>query len=166
MQLEITLHPATVHFPIALLSLASVCGLLYIYWQQRKELVVLTWWPMIIGWLGGAVGIGTGLLAQSGLPVQSPYVRLLNWHIGTALVTMVAYGILLYLRWLRRSGRGSANAQRQPEQVEVASEADPLLADARVRLLVTALLLSGLLILLISGWSGGRLVYTWGVNVP
>lgn len=170
MQLQITLHPATVHFPIALLSLASVCGLLYIYWRPLKEFVVLTWWSMFIGWISGAVGIGSGLLAQSGLPVQSPYTRLLNWHIGTALATMVAYGILLYWRWLRRSGRertqsGPAQSERAAEQSALASDSDPLLADVHARIWVTLLLLSGLLILLASGWSGGRLVYTWGVNV-
>lgn len=152
MPFDISLHPATVHFPIALLSLSSICGLLYIYWQQRTDLAALTWWPMLIGWIGAAISVGTGLFDQADLPVRAPYTGLLNWHIGTALATMLVYGSLLYWRWLRR-----ARTQNKP---------DALLADRNARIWVTILLVSGLLILLISGWSGGRLVYTWGVNVP
>lgn len=152
MPFDITLHPATVHFPIALLSLSSVCGLLYIYWQPRPQLATLTWWPMIIGWIGAAVSIGTGLLAQANLPVRSPYTGLLNWHIGTALVTLLTYGGLFYWRWLRRNQK--------------ATDQDALLADPRCKIWLTILLAGALLVLLVSGWSGGRLVYTWGVNVP
>lgn len=107
---------------------------------------------MIIGWISGTVGVGTGLLAQADLPVRAPYTNLLNWHIGTALATLLIYGGVLYWRWLRRS-----NAQ---------DGVDALLADRNARIWVTILLTGGLLILLTSGWSGGRLVYTWGVNVP
>lgn len=162
MPFQITLHPATVHFPIALLSLASICGLLYIYWRPLQQLLVLTWWPMRIGWIGGVVGVGTGLLSQSGLPPQPLYSRLLNWHIGTALMTLVIYGLLLYWRWLRRDGR----AQTRERDIAFADDRDALLADRTIQIWTTLLLLSGLVILLSSGWSGGRLVYTWGVNVP
>lgn len=152
MPFEITLHPATAHFPIALLSLSSICGLLYIYWRPQAELRTLTWWPMIIGWISGAVSIGSGLLAQANLPIRAPYTRLLNWHIGTALAILLIYGTLLYWRWLRRN--------------QTQSTPDALLAYSTARIWVTILLTSGLLILLLTGWSGGRLVYTWGVNVP
>jgi len=117
---------------------------------------------MRIGWIGGVVGVGTGLLSQAGLPPQPLYSRLLNWHIGTALMTLVVYGLLLYWRWLRRDGRAHA----REKDVAFADDRDALLADRDIRIWVTLLLLSGLVILLASGWSGGRLVYTWGVNVP
>lgn len=162
MHFQITLHPVSVHFPIALLSLASICGLLYIYWRPREELLILTWWPMAIGWVSGAIGVGTGLWAQSGLPPQSLYTQMLNWHIGTALATLLFYGALLYWRWLRRAGRG-----KDPEHgAGLTSKSDPLLTDNSVRIWVSLLLLGGLIILLSSGWSGGQLVYTWGVNTP
>ena len=162
MDFQITLHPATVHFPIALLTLASICGLLYIYWRQREELLILTWWPMAIGWISGAIGIGTGLWAQSGLPPQSLYTQLLNWHIGTAIATLLFYGAVLYWRWLRRDGRGKVLGQND----DLAQRGDPLLGDQSVRVWVSLLLLAGLIILLSSGWTGGQLVYTWGVNTP
>jgi len=167
MHLQITLHPATVHFPIALLFLSSMCGLLYLYWRPLKELLVLTWWPMMLGWISGAVGIGTGLLAQSGLPPQSPYTQMLNWHIGTAIATLLAYGTLLYWRWLRRSTRmGASDQDVRNQNAAQVNTGDPLLADPHVRIWISLLLLSGVIVLLVSGWSGGQLVYTWGVNTP
>ena len=71
--MPINLHPATVHFPIAFLLLASGAGLLYMYWRPLDVLRTLTWWPMLLGWLGALVAILTGLLAQSGLPPEAPY---------------------------------------------------------------------------------------------
>ena len=83
--MPINLHPATVHFPIAFLLLASGAGLLYMYWRPLEVLRTLTWWPMLLGWLGALVAMLTGLLAQSGLPPQAPYRATLNWHITSGL---------------------------------------------------------------------------------
>jgi len=157
--LPIHLHPATVHFPIALLSLASIAGLLYLYWQARPGLLVLTWWPMLWGWLGAIVAILTGLLAQSGLPPSAPYRSVLNWHISTGLALFVVYGVLLYQRWVYNSGRVRALRTRR------GIDSSELLADTRAKGWLSILLLLGLVLIVASGWNGGKLVYEWGVNV-
>src|ERR1700712_4548060 len=105
--LSTTLHPTTVHFPIALLMVASVAGLLYLYWQPHSTLLTLTWWPMRLGWIGAAAAVLTGLLAQRGLPPQAPYLGILNWHIGTGLALLVNYGLLLYQAWVYNSVRAN-----------------------------------------------------------
>jgi uncharacterized membrane protein len=151
-----TLHPATVHFPIALLMLASAAGLLYLWWRPREELRTLCWWPMGLGWIGGVIAALTGLLAQAGLPPQAPYRALLNWHIGSGLGLLVVYGLLLYLHWLRRPTR--RQRQRTPSP-------PPLLDDPGAKAWFSLLLLGGLVLIVASGWNGGRLVYEWGVNV-
>lgn len=146
-----TLHPATVHFPIALLFFASIVGMLYLYGRPRNEFRILVWWTMLPGWIGSIVAILTGLLAQAPLSPQAPYRDLLNWHIGTGIALAVVYGAIFYCRWIRRPQAGISR--------------DPLLDDSNSRRWVTLLLLLGLLLLVASGWNGGRLVYEWGVNV-
>lgn len=153
--MSINLHPATVHFPIAFLLLASSAGLLYLYWQPKETLRTLTWWPMLLGWVGVMVAILSGLWAQSPLPPQAPYRSLLNWHISTGLALWVIYGYLLYQRWIYGKARARAKTP-QPT--------DPLLAPA-ARLWLTVLFVLGIGLVLITGRNGGLLVYTWGVNV-
>lgn len=153
------LHPKSVHFPIALLCLASVAGLLFLYWRRRPELLVLTWWTMALGWIGGVVAVFTGLLAQRGLPPDAPYRAILNSHISTALALLVVYGTLLYWRWRF----GSTKAQRA--RVRAGLLYSDLLDDPKAKIGFTLLALSGLLLVIATGWNGGRLVYEWGVNV-
>jgi uncharacterized membrane protein len=148
----ITLHPATVHFPIALLLVGSLAGLLYLWWQKRAELRVLTWWLLALGWVGAGAAVLTGLLAQGNLPPQAPYRGLLNNHITSGMALLVVYAAIFYRVWLHRN-------RRRPTD-----PADLLDVDS-ARLWLTLLLLLGMGLVAFSGWLGGQLVYTWGVNV-
>jgi uncharacterized membrane protein len=147
-----TLHPATVHFPIALLLVGSLAGLLYLWWQPRPELRVLTWWLLALGWVGAGVAALTGLLAQGNLPPQAPYTTILNGHITSGLALIVLYATLFYRLWLFRN-------RRQPN--------DPadLLDVPGARPWLTLAFLVGMGLVALGGWLGGELVYTWGVNV-
>jgi uncharacterized membrane protein len=156
--MSINLHPATVHFPIAFLLLASGAALCYLYWRPLDLLRSLTWWPMLFGWVGTLVAMVTGLLAQSGLPPQAPYRPILNWHITTGLALWVLYGLLLYRQWLLQKKR------TRPSQT-LATRPTDLLQQPEARLYLTLLLLAGIVLIVASGWNGGQLVYTWGVNV-
>ena len=157
--MAINLHPATVHFPIAFLLLASVAALFYLYWRPLDVLRTLTWWPMLLGWLGTLLAILTGLLAQSGLPPDAPYRTTLNWHITSGLALWVLYGLLLYWQWLLQK-----RPARRTKAVQTAMPPD-LLQQPTWRLRLTLLLLAGIALVLASGWNGGKLVYSWGVNV-
>lgn len=169
--MPINLHPAAVHFPIAFLLLASIAGLLYLYWQPLELLRILTWWPLRLGWLGTGIAILTGLLAQSGLPPQAPYRAILNWHISTGFAVWILYGFLLYRHWLygkvgkkkREKGNLLLDAKANEDQTMMVNQ--ELLNDSQARRWLTVILLVGSLLVLASGWNGGRLVYVWGVNV-
>lgn len=157
----VLLHPATVHFPIALLVLASLSGLAYLHWQPRAELKILMAWSMFIGWLSLLVSILTGIVSQGGLPPDAPYRGLLNWHITSGLALAVLYGDLLYRRWLH-------NAKKEKRLEGSASKPAPAVAfldDPNRKWLLTLQLTLGILLVIASGWLGGELVYTWGVNV-
>ncbi len=161
-----TLHPAVVHFPIALLLLGSVCALLYLYGPRRAELLVLTWVPLFLGWLATGAAILTGLLAQSGLPPDPPYRHVLNQHIGSGMALAVLYAVLLYRAYLQRARASSSKAGKNAARNAKHAPGSPeLLDDPRARLWVTLLLAAGMLLVIASGWNGGQLVYEWGVNV-
>lgn len=149
----ISLHPAVVHFPIAFLVLGSVAGLLYLYGVRRDALRVLTWWPVGLGWLATWPAILTGLLAQQNLPPQAPYTAVLNWHIGTGMALLVIYAAALYQGWLYRQRRRG-------------DDAHDLLDAPSGRRRLTLWLALGLVTVLATGYLGGELVYTWGVNTP
>lgn len=147
-----TLHPATVHFPIALLLVGSLAGLLYLWWQQRPEFRVLTWWLLVLGWIGAGVAALTGLLAQGNLPPQAPYSVILNGHISSGLALLVVYAALFYRVWLFRN-------RRRP------TDPSDLLDLPAARPWLTLLLLLGMALVFLGGWLGGELVFTWGVHV-
>ena len=148
----VTLHPAIVHFPIALLLLGSAVTLVYLASRRQKELALFALWLLLLGWIGALAAILSGLLAQSGLPPRAEYRTTLNWHIGTGMGLALVYGALLYVWWLRRP------RDQRPET-------KPLLDDRNSRLWVIVALLLGALLVIVTGWNGGRLVYEFGVNV-
>ena len=139
MDLSINLHPAVVHFPIALLILGSLSGILYLYWRSLPQLHTLMWWPLFIGWIGTTIAILTGLIDQSGLPPQPPYQYILNWHIGTGLGQWVVYGWLFYQRWLY----GSQKAQKA--RAKQGHSYTDILDDPSKRVFITILLILGII---------------------
>ncbi len=164
-----TFHAASVHFPIAFLLTSSTVGLLYLARpnaQHRATLHRLTWWSMAAGWVATGVAVLSGLLSQAGLPPQAAYRNVLNWHTGTGLALLVVYGALLYARWLRRPGRAATRSRRHPSDAHAnAPDHVDLLDAGDARWWVMTLLVVGALLVVASGWNGGRLVYEWGVNV-
>ncbi len=163
----VLLHPALVHFPIAFLIAASLAGLAYIHWQRLESLRIITWWAMGAGWFSLIAAIITGLIAQGALPPDAPYRLLLNWHTTTGLALAVLYADVLYRGWLHNSGAGKKpRAQRPATKGEAAPPPRvEFLAEPGRKWLLSLELAAGILIILVSGWLGGELVYTWGVNV-
>ena len=153
------LHPATVHFPIALLLLGSLLALVHLFRRPAADLRLTVWLLLGLGWLGGAVAVLTGLLAQIDLPPDAPYRAVLNFHIGAGLTVLVLYGFLLYRGWLFRGARARKARQKRGDPT-----AD-LLDDAGARAWIVAVVVLGALLIVATGWYGGQLVYQFGVNV-
>ena len=55
------LHPAAVHFPIALFLLGSGLALVQIYRPRAFDLILTAWLLLGLGWAGGLVAVLTGL---------------------------------------------------------------------------------------------------------
>jgi uncharacterized membrane protein len=120
---------------------------------------MFAWLLLGLGWFGALVAILTGLVAQSGLPPDAPYRDVLNWHIGSGVVQLILYGLLLYMGWIYRSARA------RKRRAAAGRTGDDLLDDPSARWWVTLLLVAGALSVLATGWNGGILVYEWGVGV-
>jgi len=131
------IHPAIVHFPVALLLSASAADLA---WLAGFTGDVHIGSVLMAGGLAmGLVAMGAGLLDFTKLdPAVVPHaIR----HMGVMGIAWLGYAIALYLRRDALSGGTE-------------------LGSASVALsLLSALLLS------VGGWLGGRLVYTFGAGV-
>jgi uncharacterized membrane protein len=74
------IHPLVVHFPLALLPVATLFYLLA--WVSRRDSVAwMALWLLVLGSVSGTVAAGTGLYADEGVMVD-PSVReqLLDLH--------------------------------------------------------------------------------------
>jgi uncharacterized membrane protein len=150
-----------VHFPIALLLLGSA--------TDAASSPGARHWSILrrrsgccfgLGWVGGAVAVLTGLLAQSEPAAGralSPCAQLSISALGWPM--LLVYGFLLYRGWLYRSTRA------QKARRERGSATTDLLDDVSARLWIAIVAVLGVTLILVTGWYGGVLVYEFGVNV-
>jgi uncharacterized membrane protein len=131
-----------VHFPIALLLLNFALTLAYLY-QSDSFLERSAYGALAIGWWGAFAAVATGVLdVTQAWPLRPEVVGWLNAHFALGILLLLVYGRALLLR------------RRDPA----------ILASARRRGYV-ALLGLGALLVILSGWTGGRLVYGFGFGV-
>ncbi len=136
------LHPAVVHFPIALLLLNLVLTLRHLRrpdpFGERAA-----YGALVLGWWGALAAVASGILAAAlAWPVEAGVLTWLNSHAVLGFALLVVYGRAL----LRR--------RREP---------DVLAGPGRRPYLLLLLLGAGLLLL--DGWIGGHMVYRLGVGV-
>lgn len=136
------LHPATIHFPIALLI--TNYGLTI--WNLRRPdpfIERAAYGALLLGWWGTAAGVTTGLIAAA--LVWPPEDRLLAWlnaHAILGFVLLFVYGRAL--NWRRREPALLAGPQRK-------------------RYLI--LLSIGVILVALDGWIGGHMVYRLGTGI-
>lgn len=141
------LHPATVHFPIALLLASTLFTLLYTRGYGRA-FATSAYHCLAAGWLGAVVTTVAGVIAAVPQVVgpDAPHAAALGWvnaHAALGIAAVLVFGQAL-LRYRRNPG---------------------LLDDARLRRGYLALLLGGSALLVAGGWLGGHLVYSLGLGI-
>ena len=135
------LHPLVVHFPIALLTCAYFFDVLAIG-RDRPKYSNVGWWMQVAGSIGLLFTLATGLQAKSSVSVPLKAVDTLQVHEQLAFVVAVLFLVLL----LQRIGARSMIPERS-------------------RGLYWAAYSLGVILLWVTAWYGGGLVYDFGVGV-
>ena len=140
--LGLPLHPFLVHFPIAFLSIGALAAILFRLWphQQGESWGV---YSLLVGWLLTIPALITGLIDKSALPADSPANQLANTHTTGMIAMWAIFGLALYVYYLGRKRGGLSGYQQWAWY---------------------GLLVLGLVVLILAGHGGARLVYELGVG--
>lgn len=134
------LHPMTVHFPIALYLLGVLLTLLHL-WRGNAELERFAYFSFVLAWIATVVASVFGLIDQSQLAVDDPRQQTVNNHITSGVALMVVGGLLIYMRF------------RWPDVLH------------RHRWPYLGLMALGVVLVSVTGWLGGELVFGLGVGI-
>lgn len=138
------IHPMVVHFPIALLTVSLLFDLISMRWKSAsfRDAGLYT---LLAGLLGAAAAVVTGAIAEETVEDSDIPEALLNIHETLGYATLALFIGLLGLRLLMRRG--------------VVRE---------IPALYVTLGFIGVVVLLVTGYYGGVLVYDFGagVNLP
>jgi uncharacterized membrane protein len=136
------LHPRVIHFPIALL-LTGTALTFVAFWRREWEWERSAHRLLALGWLSLFPAALTGLISLNALSMTDPRRAAVNTHITFFFATLIAFGIGLYWRL------------REPA----------ILHHPRRRWYYLGILTLGSLFVLLTGHSGGQLVYQLGIGI-
>ena len=134
------LHPALVHIPTALWPVAWGFDILSQF-QADNTFGQLAFYAGLLGWIVALLAIPTGFADWTDIRREKPAWKLGLYHMGLNLLVIILWSINLWLR---------------VETLQSAASVPPGL----VWLSTLATIL-----LLISGYLGGRMIYDHGINV-
>ena len=136
------LHAALNDLPVALLLTAVLFDLLALA-TRRQSFRQVSFWTLILGAVGGAAAVLSGLEAEEHISHGDAVHRVMETHEVLAFVTLGVFGILALWRMVRESRMGS-----------------------RERGLGVILSLAGAGVLVATGVYGGKLVFEHAAGIP
>ena len=134
------IHPMLVAFPIGL-WVTSFALDIWFYFERNPTWLYASKFMIAAGCLGALAAAVAGIIDWTGLK-DRPVVRLANWHARLNIAALIVFTLDLYFR----TRQGSAYVGH--------------------RLTIPFLLsFAGVILISISGWLGGEIVYKHGVGV-
>jgi len=135
------LHPILVHIPMAMWPSAFIFDLLSQRQIGGNAMVRLSVYAIAFGLAAALLAAPTGLVDWSGIKREKPAWKIGLYHMLLNLIVAILFAVNLYLRW---------PTFREATQVD------------QIPLLLSAV---GTLILMVSAYLGGRMVYEYGISV-
>ena len=136
------LHAALNDLPTALLLTAVMFDLVALL-LKRESLRQVSFWTLVVGAIGGAAAVISGLQAEDHIEHGEAVHRVMETHERLALITLGVFGVLALWRIVRERRMGSAE-----------------------RLVVLLASIAGLGILFATANYGGRLVFDHAAAIP
>lgn len=170
------LHPIVVHFPIALLIVSVACDIAAVF-LRRAGLTSTATWTLIFGVPGAGAALLSGWISEHDISAALAG-SILHLHKVCAVLTTVLFGTLLALRLIWLLPRllcwlASASPVPLPAVASASNQLEiavPLLYGRPLPRAVIGLYLTlsvvGLVLLAVTGYLGGSLVYDHGVGLP
>jgi uncharacterized membrane protein/nitrite reductase/ring-hydroxylating ferredoxin subunit len=134
------IHPMLVHFPIGFLVLSFLLDLVSLVFPEVPGLPRGSYYAMVLGIIAALLAAVPGIVDYSEIRRDHPGKVIASRHMILNLMVGAIYGINL---WIRSSA----------------------LSDPKISLLPFLLSISGIGLLSVSGYLGGRLVYDEGIAV-
>jgi uncharacterized membrane protein len=134
------LHPALVHIPTGLWISAFFMDLASRFWPANA-IVQLAFYAILFGLLIAVLAIPTGYADWTDIRPEKPAWKLGLYHMIFNVVVTILWGINLVSRW---------RTYQTDESVPV-----PLVALSAI----------AAILLLVSGYLGGRMIYAYGISV-
>ena len=98
----IKLHPAIVHFPVALLSIAALFAVISLF-KKNDFFKIAAFWNLLFGVIGAVAAVLTGLIEEQNLIHNEEVHQILVKHKFNGLAIMILSQILLTWYWVRKN---------------------------------------------------------------
>lgn len=134
------LHPALVHIPTSLWTIAWIFDL-FSQFRANNTFVQLAFYAGLLGLIAALPAIPTGLADWTDIRREKPAWKLGLYHMVLNIIVSILWGINLWLR----AGSFQTDSAAPPGLFWLSTLATVLL--------------------LISGYLGGRMIYSYGINV-
>jgi uncharacterized membrane protein len=135
------IHPIVVHLPVGLWPSAALFDLLTRIGVGGNVLVRFSFWAIALGLISSLVAIPTGIIDWSGIKREKPAWKIGLYHFGLNGLVTVLYILNLILRW------------------------ETFRFDSEVAAGPFTLSVLGTLLLFVSAYLGGLMVYDHGISV-